>query len=109
MSAAFASRKDKEICRVFGCNHKIKTAASEGRTRPSKQGSDCCQGAEGQAARAILKTAMMKLNIQGNTVKENCNYGEENFHTDSNIVNNIYKRILLSDNIKTSLTIPEIP
>ena len=71
LSAAFASRKWQRICKGCGCNHMIKSATSEGRTCPSKQGSDCCRGAEGKAARANLKImmAIKKLKIHGNMVQ----------------------------------------
>ena len=35
-------------CQWWQCNHRFKSAASKGRTCPGKQGSNCCQGAQGK-------------------------------------------------------------
>ena len=40
------AENSSKICGGCGCNHKIESTASEGRTCPSKQGIDCIQGAE---------------------------------------------------------------
>ena len=37
-------------CRGRDCNRKIKSAASKGQTRPSKQGNNCCQGTQGKGS-----------------------------------------------------------